>query len=216
MIKKFVSNALLSVVMDKDARKKLQSMRSAGSSAGKSTSDKTDAGNSAPETSDSSRSRARAGDVGSGEDVIETIAQALAEARAEVEKGPRPKTGATQLAGASGTVRATSSPRAPIPSPPKPPSQPAVAQQRPASTPERERLIQEALSIQRQKSHVLEELDPATREKLMVMAQYVMDPSSLPKSVREQAKADARSEGLVDNLGEKAGSLRKKPHPPRT
>ncbi len=189
MIRKFVSNALLSVVMDKDARKKLQDMRAnkpAGSTLGKE---------AISEKSAKPRTKPLA-DTASSEDVIETIAQALAEARAEISGGKRP---------------ANSSP-APTPSP----RQPAAPQKRtPAATPERERLIQQAMAIHHEKAHVLEDLDPALREKLMVMAMYAMDPSSLPPDVRRKAKADAEAEGLVDDIGTPPGNPGKKPLPGR-
>ncbi len=189
MIKKFVSNALLSVVMDKDARKKLNTMRKGEEDAKpKRKAAKSKAAKAEPRSD-------------SGEDVVDTIAQALAEARAEVAKG--------QDAPPRAAAPAPSEPR------PRPPAKPTRTRKAPASTPERERLIQEALSIQRQKSHVLDELDTATREKLMFMAMYAMDPSSLPPEVRKMAKAQSKAEGLVDDLGTKAGSLRKKPGKPR-
>lgn len=208
MIKKFVSNALLSVVMDKDARKKLAGLRTGTSS--EASSKKPIPDKSAAGKTDASRKKSRAGND-DAEDVIDTIAQALAEARAEVERAPRP----ARNASASRNGRERSAP-APSLSSPRPPSPAAPAQRKATpSSPERDRLIQEALSIQRQNAHILEELNPAMREKLMVMAQYVMDPSSVPPGARKQAKADARSEGLVDNPGAKAGSLGKKPLPPR-
>ncbi|NQV44617.1 MAG: hypothetical protein HQ501_06915 [Rhodospirillales bacterium] len=214
MIKKFISNALLSVVMDKDARKKLKGMRPETSDA--VAPDKTISNKTTSEKPGVTRKKPLASNAGKAseadaEDVIGTIAEALAEARAEVEKAPR----TARKAGAIRNGRDKQAP-APSPSPPRSPNPPAPAQRKASpSSPERDRLIQEALSIQRQNAHILEELDPAMREKLMVMAQYVMAPSSLPPGVRKQAKADARSEGLVDNPGAKAGSLRKKPLPPR-
>lgn len=189
MIRKFVSNALLSVVMDKDAREKLQGMRAkknAGSTREKDT---------VPSMPDKSRAKEQADDA-SGEDVIETIAEALAEARAEISNGsPRPA--------------------APTPHPTTPQGRNPVKDtaRTPAATPERERLIQQAMAIHREKAHVLEELDPALREKLTVMAMYAMDPSSLPPDLRRQAKLDAESEGLVDDVGARAKTARKKRRP---
>ncbi|MBC8238998.1 MAG: hypothetical protein H8E30_00840 [Alphaproteobacteria bacterium] len=193
MIKKFVSNALLSVVLDKDARKKLHGMRPDKPAGGKTSGNSLD-------------------DDTSGEDVIDTIAQALAEARAEVSRGPHTAKG-------SPTQRPAAQKRTSAPPAPAPQSRQSTA--RAAPTPERERLIQEAMAIHREKSHVLDELDPAVREKLMVMAMYAMDPSSLPPDVRQKAKMDAEADGLtgnnglVDDIGASPLSPRKKPLPRR-
>jgi hypothetical protein len=193
VIKNFISNALLSVVMDKDARKKLQDLRSnkpAGAAPGKE---------AVSEKSATSRIKPLADDA-SGEDVMETIAQALAEARADISGPKRPMPGS----------------QVPMPSSPHQPSPPAAPHRRPpATTPERERLIQQAIEIHREKAHVLENLSPALREKLMVMAMYAMDPSSLPPDIRRKARADTEAEGLVDDIGTRPGKPGKKPLPSR-
>ncbi len=187
MLKKLVSKALLSVVMDKDARRKLDQMRTQETAAGK------------PATSVSKKPTAPApvqtssagGD--SDADVIATIADALAHARAEVSGSATP---------APRKQPPAPSPKAPAPRPaPAPPPSVRDTPQTRSSTPEREQLLRDAMSIQRQKMHVIDELDPAAREKLMVMAMYVLDPSSLPPEQRAQAKADAEADGLVDDLG---------------
>jgi hypothetical protein len=104
----------------------------------------------------------------------------------------------------------------PMPSSPHQPSPPAAPHRRPpATTPERERLIQQAIEIHREKAHVLENLSPALREKLMVMAMYAMDPSSLPPDIRRKARADTEAEGLVDDIGTRPGKPGKKPLPSR-
>lgn len=196
MLKKFVSNALLSVVMDKEARQKLQDRRS---------------GEPAPEKTGkaASRSRKTGADDSSGEDVVDTIAQALAEARAEVSG--KKKTASRPAQGSLQSKRAPAPDQAPRPSRPSAPAAPAKRE----STPERERLIQEAMAIHRQKSHILDDLDPEMREKLMVMAMYAMDPESLPPETRAQAKADAEAEGLVDEIGGNPRPLKKRTTPPR-
>lgn len=200
MLKKFVSNALLSVVMDKDARQKLQDRQSSGATASKP----------AKSAKPGARSNQTKSEATSGEDVVDTIAQALAEARAEVSgerKSPeRPAQGSLQSK--------RTPPVTPAPRPSAPSASPAQPQAR-ESTPERERLIQEAMAIHRQKEHVLNDLDPAMREKLTVMAMYAMDPDSLPPEARAQAKADAEAEGLVDEIGGKARAGKKRPAPPR-
>lgn len=204
MLKKFVSNALLSVVMDKDARRKLKDRRGdapAGDGGDKAYQQGKPKGN-VP------RKAARADT--SGEDVVDTIAEALAEARAEVSgkkhKAERP------AAGSLASKRAPAVERPPTPSaPPRPKTAPAGKRE---TTPERERLIQEAMTIHREKSHILDDLAPETREKLMVMAMYAMDPDSLPPAARAQAKADAEAEGLVDEIGG-ARQKKKRPAPPR-
>jgi len=168
MIKKFVSNALLSIVMDKDARKKLQNKNPKAATT--------------PKTGTTGKPRQPLPDNASGEDVVETIAQALAEARAEVSGKPR-------------VPRKAKRTRSVAPAPAR----------KSTATPEREQLIQQAMAIHREKSHVLDELDPALREKLMVMAMYAMDPSTLPPDVRKKAKTEAEAEtgaqGLVDDIG---------------
>lgn len=203
MLKKLVSNALLSVVMDKDARQKLKDRRTDDSAPNKP---------SQPGKS-SKPSRKTPDRVTSGEDVVDTIAEALAEARAEVSGKKKPSAERP----AEGSLQEKRS-RPPAPSATtSPPRRPA--DKRP-STPERERLIQEAMAIHRQKSHVLDDLDPEAREKLMVMAMYAMDPDSLPPEARAQAKADAEADGLVDGrvdeIGGNARTKKKRPLPPRT
>lgn len=157
MIKKFVSNALLSMVMDKSAREKLAKRREPDAPA-------------AP-------AAAKAGPVDQASDAAEelarTIEMALADARAESGAQPRQAS--------------------------RPAPQPARAEPAKPMTPEREKLIRDAIMIHRQKTQMLDQLDPEMREKLTVMAMMALDPGSLPGGGKP-GKSGAGG-GPVDEIG---------------
>jgi len=145
MLKKFVSNALLSVVMDKKARDKLQAVKdSKKRGAEPAPTDPTVEKPSAASSKEKSELEARADRYGamlagaappSGDAVEESpdelIRQALESAEAELLNKKRGK---------------------------KP------------MTPERQALINQAMAIHQSKTHLLDDLDDESREKLYVMA----------------------------------------------
>ncbi len=180
MIKKFVSNALLSMVMDKNAREKLAARNAAPKSAPKSAPKPARAPASASRkpAADSAAKPDRPLDTAAGavEDLAQTIEMALADARREAVDGKK-----TRRPAASKTS---------VASKPEPKRE---------MTPERQRLIEDAISIHQQKTRMLDDLDPEMREKLTVMALMALDPDSLP----DGGKTDAGSKktGVVDDIG---------------
>jgi len=162
VIKKFVSDALLSIVMDKSAREKLAKQRGQEAPA-------TPAGPNPLEQSPLDRASDAA------EDLAMTIEMALADARAESGANPKPM----------------NRPRAKAPQPAEPAK---------PMTPEREQLIRDAISIHRQKTRMLDELDPQMREKLTVMAMMALDPGSLPGGGKKTGESGAGG-GPVDEIG---------------
>lgn len=182
MLKKFVSNALLSVVMDKGARRKLADRQALKSSK------QPDVQKTKPVT--------KAPAAESDEDVLSTITDALAEARAEIASGNGASTNGTE----NKQRRFEPSPSARSTLPGKP------AGKTKAGSPARDELIKQAMSIHHQKQQVLDDLPEETREKLMVMAMYAMDPSSLPPETRSMVEAEIEAEksssgGPVDDIG---------------
>ncbi len=179
MLKKFVSNALLSVVMDKTARKNLAERQALKSPA-------------PPEPPSKGQTPS------SDEDILSTISDALAEARAEVDRD----------APANGS-RNQHKRFEPTPPPRKSPGKAKAA------SPDRAELIKQAMSIHQQKQQILDDLPTETREKLMVMAMYAMDPGSLPPEERRMAEAELAAEkgssgGQVDDIGSAAKPRRRK------
>ncbi len=180
MLKKFMSDALLSVVMDKRAREKLKQRQDAQNPKSmakhKTTSDNPD----------------------NNADVLATISAALAEARAEVA-GDEP----------------TNTPSRPANT--KVPPQTKATRKHPPvkeSTPERQELIRQAMSIHRQKQDVLNELPAEMREKLLIMAMYAIDPESLSPEARkiaeaEQARETSTPPDPADDIGSAARPQRK-------
>lgn len=156
MIKKLVSNALLSMVMDKKAREKFNAAQEAKARA-KAEADPKPApptATKAPIPSAATEPRAKAAapagkaprpsvaaartrpPAGEDEDAAELIRQALEEAELELINKRKRK----------------------------------------AMTPQRQALIEQAMAIHRSKSHVLDELDPEQRDKLTFMAMKALDP----------------------------------------
>lgn len=136
MIKKFVSRALLSVVMDKKAREALDKRRAA-----KAGPDAAPAAGKSKATKAKTAATAKAAPTPPSDDLLDDlpetlIRQAIGEAEREIS---RRKTAAGNGPGS-----------------------------------ERARLIQEALDIQQKKSKLLDELPPAQREKLIVMAHQAL------------------------------------------
>ncbi len=185
MFKKFFSNALLSVVMDKTARKKLEAIRTKKKSSGE-TSGKT-SGKTSGNSKKTKTKKTRKPIPTETDDLLNmTINEALEEARREAatpDAHPRIKKPAL---------------------PAKPPRLGGA---------EREKLIAEAMNIHRQKTHILNDLDPAALDKLTLMATYALDPDSLPPEIRKELSAVAKSEGLVDQNG-RIRSPRKAPRKP--
>jgi len=176
MLKKFVSDALLSVVMDKGARKKLKERQKQKTKLAER-----------PQTSRNPPV------LESEEDILSTISDALAEARAEVLGNSSPPPSAT-------AKRTTS------------PSSPTVPK---TASAERQELLKQAMAIHRQKQDVLDDLAPETREKLMIMAMYAIDPNSLPPEARriaeaENAAAKDAANDLVDDIGSSAPRRRRR------
>ncbi|MEQ8664706.1 MAG: hypothetical protein RIC16_03195 [Rhodospirillales bacterium] len=174
MIKKFVSNALLSMVMDKSARKKLATMRGEDEPPAKTARKKKKPELKNPARQDSREPNPIEDAAAAAENLAQTIELALADARVEAMQ---PKTS--------------------NPTPKKKPSpfdQPAKPM-----TPDREQLIRDAINIHQQKSKVLDNLDPAVREKLTVMAMMALDPDSLPGGGKPTGGREPG--GPVDDIG---------------
>lgn len=171
VIKKLLSNALLFVVMDKSAREKLAKDRD-----GQETSSKQEHPKKKPKRQAAAAPTMDA--AAQAEELARTIELALDDARREAAEPPRKK---------------------PSPAAATPTTKAKPAQKKPAArpmTPEREKLIQDAVRIHREKVKVLDELDPEAREKLAVMAMMVLDPDSLPGSGDGKAGS-----GPVDDIG---------------
>jgi len=147
MLKKFVSNALLSVVMDKKARDKLNAVRDAKRPAAEPAASAQDAGSeldiprmvpgkgSRPPAPSPPRPPSAVVD----EDPGVLIRQALDSAEQELVRKQNP-----------------------------------THKGKPVSA-ERQALIDEAMAIHRSKSHVLDDLDEDQREKLYVMAMQALN-----------------------------------------
>jgi len=176
MIKRFVSNALLSLVMDKSAREKLAQRSTATDTARKLRSDSAMATPTAraqsaaidqTDLSDPDAPRAvrvrspgavRAED---SEDPLAIIEDALSEARQSLGMEPRPASAPAKRS----TARATTTPTTGVPQ----------------AGSDRERLIAEALSIHAKQSQMLDELDDDMRDKLRLMAIKALDPEAFEK-----------------------------------
>ena len=156
VIKKLLSKALLSVVMDKSAREKLADQQQSRFKP-KKKSAKSD--NRTPSTGPMDAAN-------QAEALAQTIEDALDDARREAVN-PVPRRNPAPVAKAPPQQRQTAKPKA-----------------RPM-TPEREKLIRDAVRIHQEKVQVLDELDPEAREKLAVMAMMVLDPESFPGSNNE-------------------------------
>jgi len=207
MIKKFISNALLSVVMDKTARKRLDTIRTGKNPEEETLNQKPKNKESASKKINKKSKTSSKPEVASDNDILKTISEALEEARKEAAEGT------LQRSTRASSLRAPAALKSPVArksSPPPSdnplsqrnmqPTQP-LAPQRHAGQPAREKLIEEAMSIHRQKSHILDDLDPMARDKLMLMAQYALDPDSLSPEIRARIGQAANAEGLVDNKG---------------
>lgn len=181
MLKKMVSDALLSVVMDKAARAKLKDRQ-----------DHKKKNN--PETNPARAASPRAFE--SEDDILSTISDAIAEARAEVSGG-------------SASTKTAAAPRTK-------PAAPAPGRSAPkTASPERQALIRQALAIHQQKQEVLDALPKEVREKLMIMAMYAIDPDALAPEARRIAEAEnalenSNANGLVDDIGGDAPRRRKR------
>jgi len=178
VIKKLLSNALLSVVMDKSAREKLAGRKG---DSGKEADKKPTKAPKQADTTKNQRAAPRMDAAAQAEELARTIELALEDARQEAANPVRRKRPAQ-----------TDVPAQPAKAAPK---QTAKPKARPM-TPEREKLIQDAVRIHREKVKVLDELDPEAREKLAVMAMMMLDPDSLPGAGGGKA-----SGGPVDDIG---------------
>lgn len=189
MLKKFVSNALLSVVMDKSARKKLADRKAAASPASPDEPKKS-------KKTKKTKEPATPPSGESDEQVLSTITDALAEARAEA-------TGKAPGSAGKKTEQRFE------------PAANARTKDKGKASPEREALLKQAMSVHRQKQQVLNDLPAEARDKLMYMAMYAMDPTSLPpegrKIVAEELAAEKKAAGApVDDLGSAAKTKRRK------
>jgi len=161
MIKKLVSNALLSMVMDKKAREKFSAVQEAKRRP-------EDDGEHAPDTS------------------LHGKPQAKAQAKAETNPKANPK--ARPLADdMPGRAPAPSQTRRP---PTAEEETEALIREalesaelelvnkrkRKTMTPQRQALIDQAMAIHASKSHILDDLDPEHRDKLTFMAMKALDP----------------------------------------
>ena len=161
MIKKFVSNALLSVVMDKKARDKLNALNESKSQAKKAKAPS----KRAPAESD------------------------LDLPRLVPEKAPR-RTAAERPAAPRQPAPAAPRPPSPLADDEDPAvlirqalesaEQELIRKQNRTHkgkpiTPEREALIEQAMAIHRSKSHILDDLDQDQRDKLYVMAMQALN-----------------------------------------
>ena len=202
MLKKFVSNALLSVVMDKSARKKLADLKGASSPAPpispgeskKSKKTKKPVRPSSPGPSSPGPSSNE-----SDEQILSTITDALAEARAE----------------ATGTPPSSARKKTEKRLEPTGAKTPPKSKDKGKASPEREALLKQAISVHRQKQKVLDDLPAEARDKLMYMAMYAMDPASLPPEARQivadELEAEAKAAGApVDDIGSAAKPKRRK------
>ena len=192
MLKKFVSNALLSVIMNKGARKKLAARQ--------------DSSSPTPPKKAKNSKKPPSGE--SDEEILSTITDALAEARAEV-------TGDTLVGGKSSKnkkKRIEPAPPARTARSPGSASKPSVKKE---ASPERDALIKQAVSVHRQKQKVFDDLPAEMRDKLMFMAMHAMDPDSLPPEahqiVADELEAEKKAAGTpVDDIGSAAKPVRRK------
>jgi len=147
MLKKFVSNALLSVVMDKKARQKLQAVKEA-KTRGQSTTE------TVPDSAGTAATRATTNPE-------KSELEARADRYGAMLAGAAPPSGDAVDENPADLVRqALESAEAEL----------ANKRDRKPMTPERQALIDQAMAIHRSKSHILDDLDDESREKLYVMA----------------------------------------------
>ena len=154
MFKKFLSNALLSVVMEKSAREKLQRLRDAKEAARA-------AQEAAPEPPGKPPAPAPRGKK----------AKKPAAARRPPGNDFDPEQRALELARVISEMADGMAPGPPPPSQP-PPGRPAAAG--PAMTSRRQQIIDEALAVQRSKRHLYDALSNEEKLKLLLMAKKAM------------------------------------------
>ena len=212
MLKKFFSNALLSVVMDKTARKRLETIRTE-----KEPAETTNKNKKSPKSTKSAKGKTTSKSPSTSKpspmsdgDILSTITEALEEARKEAAAGPQQpatrtsasKTEAQRAAAIHQVLVSQKRSQTPPPktAPPKA-APPKATQSTRKPTTEREKLIAEAMAIQKEKSRMLDDLDPKTRDKLMLMAQYTLDPDSISPEIRRQIGMAAKAERPVDSIG---------------
>ncbi len=222
MLKKFISNALLSVVMDKSARQKLDKNKSS-SPPDKKTKKRIKSEKPVADKKSIKQKEKTKPSADSDEDILNTIASAVALARKEVEEGipqrgakaPSTRTPPHTLARTSTRENLNASNPPVRPKTTRESFVPSHEQKNLADTPSstRQKLIANALDIQRQKAHILDDLDPAARDKLQLMAQFALAPESLPDELKkefgigvsntgnEPPKVEHEDTGLVDNIG---------------
>ena len=154
MLKKFVSNALLSVVMDKKARERLQAAKES-----KKHSDQPTASTSTPEiAAPGNASRASSGKKSPKK---KSDFQARADRYGALLAGAAPPSGDAVEEDTADLVRqALESAESEL----------ANNRDRKPMTPNRKALIDQAMAIHKSKSHILDDLDDESREKLYVMA----------------------------------------------
>lgn len=184
MMKRFVSNALLSLVMDKSAREKLQRRNEAKAAAHDGASKSPTQRQSpephpdlparairtrspAAEPAAATPAAARAADV---DDPLAVIEDAISEARRSLGMDP-PVPGRTEIDTARRAAKAHPAGKTSM------------------SADDREALIAKALSIHAQKSQMLDELDSDARDKLRLMAIKALDPKAF-----EEIKSEALGE----------------------
>jgi hypothetical protein len=187
MIKRFVSNALLSLVMDKSAREKLHRAQDAKAKTAPAAPPSRETAPAAPAHPDASvrgvrvrspqsvsapgappaAAPSRAADA---DDPLAVIEQAIAEARRSLGMDP-PQAGASEVGAARRAAKAH------------------PAGKTGAAPADREALIAQALSIHSQKSQMLDELDDDARDKLRLMAIKALDPEAFEK-IQAQALGD--------------------------
>lgn len=148
MIKKLVSNALLSMVMDKKAREKFTAAQDEKRRARDGDAPK------APAQDDKAQpSRAPSPTMSNAAAPAKTVA-------------PRPPSAGEEDDAEALIREALESAELEL----------INKRKRKSMTPERQALIEQAMAIQRSKSHVLDELDPNDRDKLTFMAMKALDP----------------------------------------
>jgi len=148
MIKKFVSNALLSVVMDKKARAKFNSLQES-----------------------KRRGKVPADEPNPEPDADLEIPRMVPEPKSRPDPAPappRPPVDTTDEDPAALIRQALESAEAEL----------TRKQNRKQMSPERQALIEQAMAIHRSKSHILDDLDEEQREKLYVMAMQTLNNKS--------------------------------------
>jgi len=165
MIKKFLSNALLSVVMDKKARRKLEISRG-GKPDNKQAKKRPKSESTNPDTTRPLKV-----------DPEKNIAS-LSNALLGAPPPPPPAGGKTPDEMSRGEIDALI----------KQSLQTAEDELKPKPkiNPERQALIQQALSIRNQQAKILDDLDPEQREKLTALALHTLDPGGKYKGKKDR------------------------------